>query len=1050
MTSAQQKQRYDAAFAAALQQLDAHQRRAVEHIEGPVAVIAGPGAGKTQLLAARIGYILTHTDARPQNILCLTFTDAGANALRARLLQFIGPDAHKVHIFTFHSFCNSIIQDNVELFGQRHLEPVSELERIDLVRRLLAELPPEHPLRRSHADPWLYEQQVRELFRWMKTENWPPEYISQAIDNWLADLPQNPRFQYLRNTPRGRKGEPKQAAIQTAVQRMERLRAAALLFPLYEEAMRQSRRYDYDDMIRWVVRAFEQNEYLLRQYQEQYLYFMVDEYQDTNGAQNEVLHLLIRYWEAPDVLIVGDDDQSVYEFQGARLHNLLHFLETYAQSVELIVLPYNYRSSQHIVDAAAGVIEHNQLRVAHHLARLGLEKRITAAHPAVAGLPERPVVMVWPNRLYENAAILHQIETWQAQGVDLQEIAILYARHKQVETLQAMLEQRGIPYQTRRKTDILGLPVTQNLLLLLRYLAAEFERPGSGEHWLFRLLHIHFLGILPEDLSRMALHIAMQEPNMLWRAALSDTRMHRAAGLRQPEAWFALYRRIDNWLHSLANDSLLHFVERVIGQSGLLQWAMSGAGAGLQLDVLRTFMAFAEQETTRHAHLSLARLLEIIDSYQQNGVPIELQRLLESGQGVHLITAHSAKGLEFERVFIIDAVKEEWEPSNRSGGGRFVLPDTLTRSLEEDALEARRRLFYVAMTRAKRWLQVSYSREDHAGKPLQAAIFVDEMLETLQTTPTEGRLPREHVFAAQAALLLEKKPSATAFPAPQAIDALLQSFAMSISALERYLRCPLEFYYQHLLRVPAPSSEYAAYGQALHAAIQRYYERMLADREKAFPDLQTFKYLFEEEMRRRAHLFAAERYSRYLHTGFSRIEGLHAQDDWRAHRQVKVEYAVRRTQVDGIPLTGVIDKVEWHKGQQAIVTDYKTGQPNPQKIAPPTAKNPLGAPYWRQLAFYKLLYESHSLHAHIVTKGAITFLDPDDTGRFQTLEAELIPAQVGELKALIGQTYEKIMRQEFYHGCGRADCLWCNLAQARPTEVEPLAQPDIEALDDNR
>ncbi len=1050
MTSAQQKQRHDAAFAAALQKLDAHQRRAVEHIEGPVAVIAGPGAGKTQLLAARIGYILTHTDARPQNILCLTFTDAGANALRARLLQFIGPDAHKVHIFTFHSFCNSIIQDNVELFGQRKLEPLSELERIDLVRRLLADLPPEHPLRRSHADPWLYEQQVRELFRWMKTEDWSAEHISQAIDTWLADLHQNPRFQYLRNTPKGRKGEPKQAAMQTAIQRMERLRAAALLFPYYEQAMLQAQRYDYDDMIRWVARAFEQNEHLLRQYQEQYLYFMVDEYQDTNGAQNEVLHMLIHYWENPNVLIVGDDDQSVYEFQGARLYNLLHFLETYAQSVELIVLPYNYRSSQCILDAATGVIERNQLRVAYQLTRLGLEKRITAVHPAVAGLPECPIVTVWPNRLYENAAILHQIETWQAEGVDLQEIAVLYARHKQVETLQAMLEQRGIPYQTRRKTDILSLPTTQNLLLLLRYLAAEFEHPGSGEHLLFRLLHVRFLGILPEDLSRMALHIAMQEPNMLWRAALSDTRLHHAAGLQQSEAWPALYRRIDNWLHSLANDSLLHFIERVITQSGLLQWAMSCADAGMQLDVLRTLMTFAAQEAARHAHLSLPRLLEIIDSYRQNSVPLELQRLLEPGQGVHLITAHSAKGLEFERVFIIDAVKEEWEPRHRGGGGRFALPDTLTRSLEEDALEARRRLFYVAMTRAKRWLQVSYSREDDAGKPLQAAVFVDEMLEALQTAPEEGCLPQKYAFAAQAALLLEKKPAVTTFPDPQAMDALLQSFAMSISALEHYLRCPLEFYYQHLLRVPAPYSEYAAYGQALHAAIQRYYERMLADREKTFPDLQTFKYLFEEEMQRRAYFFATEQFNRYLHTGFDRIEGLHAQGDWCAHRQVKVEYTVRRTQVDGIPLTGVIDKVEWYTAQEAVVIDYKTGQPSPQKVAAPTAKNPLGAPYWRQLAFYKLLYESYSLHAHIVTKGAITFLDPDDTGRFQTLEVELIPAQVGELKNLISQTYEKIMRQEFYQGCGRADCVWCNLVKTQSVEVGPISQPDVEALDDPR
>ncbi|MEO1628827.1 MAG: UvrD-helicase domain-containing protein, partial [Bacteroidota bacterium] len=144
-------------FTKELARLNSRQREAVEQIEGPVLVIAGPGTGKTHILAARIGQILLQTDALAANILCLTFTDAGVLAMRERLIEFIGPEAHRVHIYTFHSFCNKIIQDNLEYFGRRELEPISDLERVELIRSMLDKLPPGHPLRRKANDPYFYE-----------------------------------------------------------------------------------------------------------------------------------------------------------------------------------------------------------------------------------------------------------------------------------------------------------------------------------------------------------------------------------------------------------------------------------------------------------------------------------------------------------------------------------------------------------------------------------------------------------------------------------------------------------------------------------------------------------------------------------------------------------------------------------------------------------------------------------------------------------------------------------------------------------------------------
>ncbi|HRD82458.1 MAG: ATP-dependent helicase [Saprospiraceae bacterium] len=1049
MNSSQEKQQYDEAFGQVLAQLDAWQRRAVDQIEGPVAVIAGPGAGKTHIMAARIGRILRDTDAKANNILCLTFTDAGVLALRSRLLQLIGPEAHRVHIFTFHSFCNSIIQDNLDLFGRRDLEPVSELERIEITRRLLESLAPDHPLRQGHTDPHLYEQQLRELFRLMKSEDWKPEFVSMSIDAWLADLPQRSEYQYARSGKGFKKGDPKKALLQTASERMARLRAAAQLYPAYESAMRAARRYDYDDMILWVLRAFETNETLLRNYQEQYLYFMVDEYQDTNGAQNEVLLQLARYWEEPNLFIVGDDDQSVYEFQGARLQNLTEFLESYRNSVELIVLPNNYRSSQHILDAAAGVIQHNQLRVVHQFPELRIEKKLVAANPAVAALPQLPEWVVYPNRLHEIIDIARQIETWRDEGVPLSEIAVIYARHRQAEALQALLERRGIPCQTKRKTDILKLPMLRHWLEWLRYIETELRDPGSGEYYLFRLLHFHFTELPAAEINRLHLYLAAQSPAVPRRTALSDVALLQAAGIRETEPFLRLSRSIDELMHSLANDTLPAFLERALNRSGLLAWILRQPDAVQLLEVMRTFFDFAELETLRRPQLSLMGLLSILDSFETNGVPIELQHNAVAGKGVQLVTAHSAKGLEFERVFVLDAVKEEWEPRKRSGGGRFALPDTLTRSAEEDALEARRRLFYVAMTRAKTWLQVSYSMAGNAGKPLQAAVFVDELLEHSGREARQQTLSAEQIAPGMAAMLSEAPPQIAEAPPLDIIAPLLEGFAMSITALNRYLRCPLEFYYQHILRAPAPATARAAYGTAMHFAVQRFFERMLADREKVFPDLATLRHFFETEMRRLQGRFTPSQWEHYTNTGHSRLEALHRQEDWRRHRDVKVEYTVRRTHLEGVPMTGTIDKIEFYDQLLVSVVDYKTGKPDAAKLAPPSSKNPYGTPYWRQLAFYKLLYEHFDQSSRLVREGAITFLDPDAEGRFVTLRTSFDSHDMAMLKELIENTYARIMQQDFYTGCGKSDCLWCNFLRHN-AQTETFTAPEIEDLDDAR
>ena len=249
------------------QKLNEKQRQAVDTIEGPVMVIAGPGTGKTQILAARIGKILLETDVNPQNILCLTYTDAGAIAMRKRLLQFIGPDSYKVNIYTFHGFCNEVIQQNLSLFEKTALNPVSDLERIQLYKKLIDNLPKNNLLKRYRGDVYYEIKNLQHLFSAMKKEGWTPEYIAGCIEQYLEKIKDDDNFKYKRASAKsGAKVGDYKPAFFEETERMEKLRAAVNEFSNFQDLMKQNNLYDFDDMINWVIKVFKENKNLLADY----------------------------------------------------------------------------------------------------------------------------------------------------------------------------------------------------------------------------------------------------------------------------------------------------------------------------------------------------------------------------------------------------------------------------------------------------------------------------------------------------------------------------------------------------------------------------------------------------------------------------------------------------------------------------------------------------------------------------------------------------------------------------------------------------------------
>lgn len=475
-------------FQKALEALNEKQKEAVNKLDGPMILLAGPGTGKTHVLAARVGHILKSTDTGAEHILCLTYTDAGAHAMRSRLLEWIGPEAHRITISTFHSFCNGVIQEHSALFGHYDLQPVTELERIKIIRSIIDGLDKNHLLRKNNLYRYVNEKGLSVLFKLMKQEGWDFEYVRSGVYKYLDGLKSNPEFIYKRKTGTYKKGDLKLDRIEKETKKMERLLALSSCYPRYMELMREARRYEYDDMILWVLKAFKENKDLLSAYQEKYLYFLVDEYQDTNGAQEKLLQLLSGYWEKPNLFVVGDDDQAIYEFQGAKLDNLIDLYKRFEDSIDIIALKENYRSNQQILDASFKLIEHNKERAVNLIKSVALDKRLSAALDDRSRDEDALQVHRYPNTIQENIGVFNQIKSLVDSGVNPAEIAVIYTQHKYGESIRMLLQQEQIPYQSKRKINVLTEANVIQIRAELEFFNDRLNSPRKALELLPRIL----------------------------------------------------------------------------------------------------------------------------------------------------------------------------------------------------------------------------------------------------------------------------------------------------------------------------------------------------------------------------------------------------------------------------------------------------------------------------------------------------------------------------------------------------------------------------------
>ena len=1035
-------------FSKLYQKLNPQQKLAVDTLEGPVMVIAGPGTGKTQILGARIGKILMETDTDPGNILCLTYTDAGAIAMRRRLLSFIGPDAYKVNIYTFHAFCNDIIQDNLSYFEKTTLDPVSVLEQIEYLKLLIDSFPKNHPLKKFRSDAYYEVQNLRSLFSTMKKEGWTPAFIGKKIDEYLADIPTRDKYIYKINGKGFKKGDKKQADLDEELTRMNKLRAAANEFEPFQQLMRSKSRYDFDDMINWVIKVFSENEQLLRRYQEKYLYLLVDEYQDTSGTQNQLVELLINFWDKPNVFVVGDDDQSIYRFQGASMDNMLDFEKKYKKDLLTVVLTNNYRSTQPILDVSKTLIDRNLERLINKIA--GLSKDLLSSNEHVRLLTHLPVIREYDTERTEMIDIVTQVEQLIAIGVLPGRIGIIYKENKYGEELLQYFKLKNLPVYSKRSVNLLKDPLINKILLIISYLVTEHEIPFSGDEMLFEILHGEWFHIPAIEIANLTSEVAQKQytpQKTSLRKWLNDKSNQPVQDLfpQQLNAQLVTAGRIlESLISKVSNTTLQSLFECIYRETGILNEIMISPEKLEMLQILTAFFDFIKEETSRNPSMNLKQLVTHLELMDNEDISLPLIEVNGRVDSVNLLTVHGSKGLEFEYVFIAGCNAHYWEKKKKPASA-FHYPDTLFLSQEKEKdNEELRRLFYVALTRAERHLFISYNRFRNDGKDAEPSVFIEELRSGFELITEKPVLSKQAITDFQVLLLQGEQAPEIERVELDFVNRLLDNFQMNVTALNNFLKCPLEFYYKNLLRIPSPKNENTEFGSAVHYALEQLFRNM-QDNNNLFAGVSFFLTSFDWYMNRHRESFTKEQFARRMEYGHIVLPEYYNKYVHSWNKIVSIERTVRNVAVQGVPLKGKLDKLEFN-GKLVNVVDYKTG--NPEKAKPklgrPSDKDPNGGDYWRQAVFYKLLLDQQAQRDWQVVSAEFDFIEPDNKKNYRKEKLSISLEDTAIVTQQIRETWEKIQKHAFYTGCGKKDCHWCRFVKTNQLDIAEITEEEEE------
>ena len=859
--------------------LNKSQKEAVEFETGELLVVAGAGAGKTNVITQRIKHLIENRDVNPNDILALTFTEKAAQEMLNRVDDVMPLGYTEPWLNTFHSFADKILrEEGLEIGLDPSYKILSSSEQWLLFRKHLFEF--ELDYFRPLGNPTKFISAIL-------------KFISRAQDEAISV------------------GEMTNFAISVKGDKEEIKRWAELsgVYKKYGEIKIKHSYFDFGDLINWTIKLFNTRPNILEKYQKQFKHILVDELQDTNYAQYELVKILFpsgsENQENRSLLVVGDDSQSIYKFRGAAVSNILEFMKDFPNT-KMIKLLQNYRSSQAILDPAYKLIQNNNPDTLE--SKLGISKKLVSE---VDKGGTKPQIFETENLEDEAEFVVRKILEILAKEplYTYKDFAILARANAHLDPFVMVLRKYGMPYQLVGNRGLYDREEIRDILAMLRVLINPLDSVN-----LYRALNIKTLNISHEVIKEM-LSQAKYKRIGLWEI-LKD---------HKDENITIFYERVKNLSESLSKFSPSQFVFFLVNsiefikqfiEEETIENQLCIRNLNLFLEISKKFEVSYRQENKRSPNV--IDFLEHIDLLIEAG-DNPAQAEIEDIETINLLTVHSSKGLEFPVIFVVNMISGRFPTRNRSE--LIELPQELIKeSLPSgDAhVQEERRLFYVGMTRAKKYLFMTYAKNYGGTRDSTASGYLKETNLKVEEVPKE-KLERKNDQVGLFGLESGFRNSA----AQKIGDYMPKNF--SYSQVSTYQTCALQYKYGYVLRIPSPPNHNLSFGISIHNTLHDFYANLM------FGEVSLEKLLELYENNWNPLGYADEEHRRLrFESGKDLLKKFWKDNKKLKNKPIALEKSFK-LKIDGVPFIGKIDRIDPLEDGGVEIIDYKTGNVKDQK-----------------------------------------------------------------------------------------------------------------------
>ncbi|MDD4332491.1 MAG: ATP-dependent DNA helicase [Patescibacteria group bacterium] len=938
-----------------MKNLNKEQLAAATHQDGPLLIVAGAGTGKTTALIGRLENLLQNNLAALDEILLLTFTEKATEEMEDRALKLLPYGAFDYWINTFHKFCERLLRAHALDIG---LDPgfklLTETDQWILIKKNLDKFDLDYYRPLGNPNKFIFD--LIKHFSRLKDEDIAPadylEYANGLRENQDAMLSGagksvkskilnnkqilNSKFQFLEKS---QSLKLKANSSDISDDEVFRINELANAFHVYNQLLLDEGYLDFGDLICQTLRLFRERPSILKFYQEKFKYIMVDEFQDTNWAQYELLKILAK--KSQNLLVVGDDDQSIYKFRGASLSNIMQFKDDFPGAKE-IVLNKNYRSGQKILDAAYEFIQRNNPN--------RLEKKLKIKKQLVSQTKEAGQVghLGFPSDQEEINWITDYIikEYKKSSEVKWSDFAILVRSNSTADQYAQALTKRNIPNLFVSQRGLYYKGIVLDCLAYLRLLDNYHESSA-----LFRVLGMEAFKIGHEAI----IEINKYAKRKVWSLYEALYNINAIPGIEAESV-----ARVNFLLSLVRKHSALVKTEK---PSAIFVQFVWDAGLNKKeydqnveyYSYLNQFYQKIKRFEEANDGATLKDFVELMKMEMEAGETGGLRLDFGDDEVVKIMTVHAAKGLEFDYVFLPDLVDKRFPTINRTE--RISVPDELVKEKLPEGkdvhLEEERRLFYVALTRAKKYLFLSSARDCGGAQEKKPSIFVAEsgiISRDLSVDPGTRR-PANNLLKDLENLpqKLSKQPIKPALPA-----------RFSFSQVEAYAKCPLQYRFSFILRIPVPQKSVFVFGRVMHDVLRKFLTPLAEGAERQFdlfgqaqggqPKIKLSEAgllkIYDESWQSDWYDSKTER-EKYYKKGKESLKKFYADLEANGYPEIMFLEKNFLHKIENYLFKGAIDRIDKLPDGTLEIIDYKTGAP----------KERLDYDAKRQLVLYKIVME---------------------------------------------------------------------------------------------